>query len=156
VKANKATSEYADPKELSFNVTLKSKTEFTGVNGVVRSLTKGGILYQYRMTGSFNNYTDLTSVVFALIQGDALYYHYDTTLPSSAKGMRAWFVNESTDATTSRPAVSFDDDEITGIRMVGTSDAQTTEMYDLQGRAVNGQSVRRGLYIRGGKKMFVK
>ena len=84
MKANKATSEYADPKELSFNVTLKSKTEFTGVNGVVRSLTKGGILYQYRMTGSFNNYTDLTSVVVVNV---ATTHHICIGSPGDSKGL---------------------------------------------------------------------
>ena len=109
---------------------------------------------KYTMQGTYAGTTDLSDVVFALIQGDKYYYH-NTGKASSAKAFRAIFVNESTieDEATSRLTFNLDN-EATAIKEVKEQQA-TGRYYDLQGRQVQ-QGTKKGFYIRDGKKVVVK
>ncbi len=110
---------------------------------------------RYTMEGSYAAETDLTNVVFALIQGNKFFYH-NTGKDSSAKAFRAWFVNESTDAeTAARLRFDLGDDETTGIKSIANDADSLTATYDLQGRVVK-TAAKKGLYIKNGKKMVVK
>jgi len=46
------------------------------------------------------------------------------------------------------------DDNATGIQEVHQSAAESTTVFDLQGRCVNPSMVRRGIYIQNGKKVL--
>ena len=48
------------------------------------------------------------------------------------------------------------DDDPTGITQHITPDTQQQDWYTLDGRRINGQPTKRGIYIRGGKKYVVK
>lgn len=109
--------------------------------------------YTYTMTGSYAASTDLSNVVFALIQGDNYFYH-NTGKPSSAKAFRAWFVNESTDEAGSRISFNFGDDVITGINEVQTNGQDAEAVYNLQGQRV--VNAKKGLFIQNGKKVVIK
>lgn len=109
--------------------------------------------YTYTMTGSYAASTDLSNVVFALIQGDQYFYH-NTGKPSSAKAFRAWFVNESTDEAGSRISFNFGDDVITGINEVQTNGQDAEAVYNLQGQRV--VNAKKGLFIQNGKKVVIK
>ena len=127
-------------------------------NAAVKPVTytaEGNENIRYTMQSSYKAETDLTDVVFALIQGNKFFYH-NTGKPSSAKAFRAWFVNESTDAeTAARLRFDLGDDETTGIKSIANDADSLTATYDLQGRAVK-TAAKKGLYIKNGKKMVVK
>ena len=46
------------------------------------------------------------------------------------------------------------DDNATGIQEVSQTSAESTTVFDLQGRRVNPSMVRRGIYIQNGKKVL--
>ena len=46
------------------------------------------------------------------------------------------------------------DDNATGIQEVSLTSAESTAVFDLQGRRVNPSMVRRGIYIQNGKKVL--
>jgi len=145
VKADEAGSQF------NFGTMLLDNHEVQTVN----KKAEGNENIQYTMTSSYAASTDLTDVTFALINGNKFFYHMAESSSSKAKGMRAWFVNESTDPAGARLSFNLGD-ESTGISQVGVSATEGSQLYDLQGRAVNGNAVRKGLYIRGGKKQIVK
>ena len=127
-------------------------------NAAVKPVTctvEGNENIKYTMQSSYKAETDLTNVVFALIQGNKFFYH-NTGKASSAKAFRAWFVNESTDAAQgARLRFDLGDDETTGIKSIANDADSLTATYDLQGRAVK-TAAKKGLYIKNGKKMVVK
>jgi hypothetical protein len=145
VKADQAGSEF------DFGTMILNKHQVQPVT----KKAEGNENIQYTMTSSYAASTDLTDVTFALINGNKFFYHMAESSSSKAKGMRAWFVNESTDPAGARLSFNLGD-ESTGISQVGVSATEGSQLYDLQGRAVNGNAVRKGLYIRGGKKQIVK
>lgn len=67
------------------------------------------------------------------------------------KGFRAYF---HLPASSGIKTLGFDEDEATGIFGIEANEAQQ-EIYDLQGRKVNGP-LTKGIYIVNGKKTFVK
>ena len=54
-----------------------------------------------------------------------------------------------------RPATIVIANDVTGINNITVSDNADKNMYDLQGRKVNGQSLNKGIYIINGKKILV-
>ena len=60
----------------------------------------------------------------------------------------------SNDPATSRATWIFLDEEVTGIQNVSCFSREANAIFDLQGRSVN--TLKSGLYIKNGKKVFVK
>lgn len=48
------------------------------------------------------------------------------------------------------------DDVLTGISAINNGQVNTENWYDLNGRKVNGQTLKKGVYVRNGKKIVVK
>lgn len=55
-----------------------------------------------------------------------------------------------------RLAIFYDDGQTTGINGTGRADADSCEVFDLQGRAVGNVPLTKGVYIKNGKKVVVK
>jgi len=105
------------------------------------------------------------------LNNNKFYYSVGKT---KSKAFRAyfWFENvlEDLSSASSRITLHFlDGSESTGVECVATKSQQTGTTYDLQGRIVNGQSsmvngqssmvngqLKRGLYVRNGKKVIIK
>jgi hypothetical protein len=158
-----ATLEFEDATDVQAGKPFMMKADEAGtsytINGVLLPATglqpvsqeSGDVKYTF--TGSYAASTDLSNVVFALIQGDKYFYH-NTGKPSSAKAFRAWFVNESTDEAGSRISFNFGDDVITGINEVQTNGQDAEAVYNLQGQRV--VNAKKGLFIQNGKKVVIK
>lgn len=163
VTDGKATLDFEDATDVQAGKPFMMKADEAGtsytINGVLLPATglqpvsqeSGDVKYTF--TGSYAASTDLSSVVFALIQGDKYFYH-NTGKPSSAKAFRAWFVNESTDEAGSRISFNFGDDVITGINEVQTNGQDAEAVYNLQGQRV--VNAKKGLFIQNGKKVVIK
>jgi hypothetical protein len=48
------------------------------------------------------------------------------------------------------------EDETTAIRPLRKANAESSVYYDLNGRAVNGNNLKPGIYVKNGKKVVVK
>lgn len=163
VTDGKATLEFEDATVVKAGKPFMMKADEAGtsytINGVLlpaaglQTVSQESGDVKYTFTGSYAATTDLSSVVFALIQGDKYYYH-NTGKSSSAKAFRAWFVNESTDEAGSRISFNFGDDVITGINEVQTNGQDAEAVYNLQGQRV--VNAKKGLFIQNGKKVVIK
>lgn len=163
VTDGKATLDFEDATDVQAGKPFMMKADEAGtsytINGVLlpaaglQPVSKESGDVKYTFTGSYAATTDLSSVVFALIQGDQYFYH-NTGKPSSAKAFRAWFVNESTDEAGSRISFNFGDDVITGINEVLTNGQDAEAVYNLQGQRV--VNAKKGLFIQNGKKVVIK
>lgn len=60
------------------------------------------------------------------------------------------------DQNTPSYTLNFDDSTVTGIKDISVSDATNGAIYDLLGHKVNATNVKSGIYIKGGKKIFIK
>lgn len=158
-----ATLEFEDANDVKAGKPFMMKADEAGtsytISGVLlpaaelQPVSKESGDVKYTFTGSYAASTDLSNVVFALIQGDKYFYH-NTGKPSSAKAFRAWFVNESTDEAGSRISFNFGDDVITGINEVQTNGQDAEAVYNLQGQRV--VNAKKGLFIQNGKKVVIK
>ena len=163
VTDGKATLEFEDATVVKAGKPFMMKADEAGtsytISGVLlpatglQPVSKESGDVKYTFTGSYAASTDLSNVVFALIQGDKYYYH-NTGKSSSAKAFRAWFVNESTDEAGSRISFNFGDDVITGINEVQTNGQDAEAVYNLQGQRV--VNAKKGLFIQNGKKVVIK
>lgn len=163
VTDGKATLDFEDANVVKAGKPFMMKADEAGtsytISGVLlpaaelQTVSKESGDVKYTFTGSYAASTDLSNVVFALIQGDKYFYH-NTGKPSSAKAFRAWFVNESTDEAGSRISFNFGDDVITGINEVQTNGQNAEAVYNLQGQRV--VNTKKGLFIQNGKKVVIK
>lgn len=67
--------------------------------------------------------------------------------------MRAYLQGSGGEA---RLGIFYDDGQTTGINGTGRADADSCEVFDLQGRAVGNVPLTKGVYIKNGKKVVVK
>ena len=74
---------------------------------------------------------------------------------ASIKGFRAYFQLPAT-ADASNISMNFDGEIITGISMVQTADTDASQVYDIAGRKAVEKSLRKGVYIKNGRKYIVK
>ena len=106
----------------------------------------------------FGTYTKTTVPEENLfLSGNRFWYSTGNTL---TKGLRGYFefrdvLDAYYDATAARITMSFDEDTTTGISAMEQSASTSDHYYDLQGRPVT-ISVKKGIYLKKGKKIVVK
>lgn len=86
--------------------------------------------------------------------GDLGFFYYKGTVPIPP--YRAYLTYEWVADANQYLLFSVVDDDPTGITQHITPDTQQQDWYTLDGRRINGQPTKRGIYIRGGKKYVVK
>jgi hypothetical protein len=86
--------------------------------------------------------------------GDLGFFYYKGTVPIPP--YRAYLTYEWVSNANQYLLFSIVDDDPTGITQHPTPDTQQQDWYTLDGRRINGQPAKRGIYIRGGKKYVVK
>ena len=74
---------------------------------------------------------------------------------ASLKGYRAFF-ELPTGVDASMITMNFDGDIITGINAIQILDSSVGNVYDIGGRKMSGSSLRKGIYIKEGRKYIVK
>ncbi len=87
-------------------------------------------------------------------KGDLGFFYYKGTVPIPP--YRAYLTYEWVANANQYLLFSIVDDDPTGITQHITPDTQQQDWYTLDGRRINGQPTKRGIYIRGGKKYVVK
>ncbi len=123
-----------------------------GTDLAPQSYTENDVTYSFQ--GTYAN-TNLAGKTFALIQGSHIYNYDGTETSVNAKTFRAYFLNETPEASESK-LYGFDLGDIeTGITEVKRkANGNADKMFDLQGRSV--KNAAKGLYIKNGKKVIVK
>ncbi len=123
-----------------------------GTDLAPQSYTESDVTYSFQ--GTYAN-TNLAGKTFALIQGSHIYNYDGTETSVNAKTFRAYFLNETPEASESK-LYGFDLGDIeTGITEVKrNANGNADTMFDLQGRSV--KNAAKGLYIKNGKKVIVK
>ncbi len=123
-----------------------------GTDLAPQSYTESDVTYSFQ--GTYAN-TNLAGKTFALIQGSHIYNYDGTETSVNAKTFRAYFLNETPEASESK-LYGFDLGDIeTGITEVKrNANGNADKMFDLQGRSV--KNAAKGLYIKNGKKVIVK
>ena len=86
--------------------------------------------------------------------GELGFFYYKGTVPIPP--YRAYLTYEWVANANQYLLFSIVDDDPTGITQHITPDTQQQDWYTLDGRRINGQPTKRGIYIRGGKKYVVK
>gem|GEM_PF-2289770 len=86
--------------------------------------------------------------------GELGFFYYKGTVPIPP--YRAYLTYEWVANANQYLLFSIVDDDPTGITQHPTPDTQQQDWYTLDGRRINGQPAKRGIYIRGGKKYVVK
>jgi hypothetical protein len=86
--------------------------------------------------------------------GELGFFYYKGTVPIPP--YRAYLTYEWVSNANQYLLFSIVDDDPTGITQHPTPDTQQQDWYTLDGRRINGQPAKRGIYIRGGKKYVVK
>ena len=96
-------------------------------------------------------------VLYLGVNDDESYLYYPSE-DMSIGSCRAHFKlnNGITDGQLSNGARLFFGDETTGISSVTSFSMEKSEWFDLQGRQLQGEPTRKGLYIHGGRKTVVK
>ena len=109
----------------------------------------------YDLAGKFKGVLAKTKVPDKglFISGNKFYYSTGNT---NIMAFRGWFelaaiLNE--EVATSR--ICFNFDEATGIQKVNGNSVNMEDTYDLQGRRVT-KALKKGLYIKNGKKTVIK
>ena len=87
-------------------------------------------------------------------KGELGFFYYKGTVPIPP--YRAYLTYEWVADANQYLLFSIVDDDPTGITQHPTPDTQQQDWYTLDGRRINGQPAKRGIYIRGGKKYVVK
>jgi hypothetical protein len=87
-------------------------------------------------------------------KGELGFFYYKGTAPIPP--YRAYLTYEWVANANQYLLFSIVDDDPTGITQHITPDTQQQDWYTLDGRRINGQPTKRGIYIRGGKKYVVK
>ena len=109
-----------------------------------------------KLTGTLVKTTIPTDGLF--LNGNQFWY---STGKSTAKAFRCWFelgavLDKETDFS-SRIFLHFDDSETTGISLIPSPSLRGEgSMYTLDGRQIQRSTLRKGVYVRNGKKMIVK
>ncbi|MBR0048273.1 MAG: hypothetical protein IJP74_02995, partial [Prevotella sp.] len=104
-------------------------------------------------TGS---YVPMTIDEECLFLSDGKFWY--STGKTAMKGYRAYFyfqdvlADYSGSASSARISMRFDDGTTTGVGSIDNGETASDSYYDLQGRKIE-KPVRKGLYIRGGKKV---
>jgi len=137
--------------------TTRDITSFN-VDGVTISATAddvSGKETNYDLAGKFKGVLAKTKVPDKglFISGNKFYYSTGNT---NIMAFRGWFelaaiLNE--EVATSR--ICFNFDEATGIQKVNGNSVNMEDTYDLQGRRVT-KALKKGLYIKNGKKTVIK
>ena len=129
--------------------------DLDGVNISETTTDVTGIETTYELNGKFKGTLAKTKVPekCLFISGNKFYYSEGKT---NIKAFRGWFELQA----VLNEAVSFDapiyinlDGETTGVKTMKAVDNEN--YYDLQGRRVS-EPTKKGLYIRGNKKVFIK
>jgi hypothetical protein len=138
--------------------TTRDITSFN-VDGVNISATADDVSGEetnYDLAGKFKGVLAKTKVPDKglFISGNKFYYSTGNT---NIMAFRGWFelaaiLNEEV-ATSSR--ICFNFDEATGIQKVNGNSVNMEDTYDLQGRRVT-KALKKGLYIKNGKKTVIK
>lgn len=107
--------------------------------------------------GSFTgSYVPMTIEEGNLFLSDGKFWY--STGKTAMKGYRAYFyfqdvlADYSGSASSARISMRFDDGTTTGVGSIDNGETASDSYYDLQGRKIE-KPVRKGLYIRGGKKV---
>ena len=104
----------------------------------------------------FDFYNDATSYPLFL-SGNKFYYATDKTM--HMKAFRAYFDFDDylaeAEGTTSRVTMNFNS-EASGINDTNHETTTNNRYYDLQGRRIGNSQLKKGLYIRNGKKEIIK
>lgn len=120
----------------------------------LQNVNKKSTNADFTFTGTYSATTDLQAVSFVLIQGDKLYSHDANSSGTTAKSMRAYFVNNATEGAKSLNILFDLDGETTAITEVKDNSQTTQTYYDMQGRRI--LKPVKGLYIQNGKKVVIK
>ena len=120
----------------------------------LQNVNKKSTNADFTFTGTYSATTDLQAVSFVLIQGDKLYSHDANSSETTAKSMRAYFVNNATEGAKSLNILFDLDGETTAIIKVKDNSQTTQNYYDMQGRRI--LKPVKGLYIQNGKKVVIK
>ena len=130
------------------NVKIVDAVSPTNVTDVEYDVLEG------RFTGTFVKTKIPENGLF--ISNNQFWYSTGNT---TITAFRAWFdldIVLNQEIELSRITLNFtDDSEATGIQSAAIKERQTEQVYDLQGRPVNGQ-LKKGLYIKNGHKELVK
>ena len=79
------------------------------------------------------------------------------TATGEMKGFRGYFVMHEAAAGAREFVIDFGDGEISGIQLIeNTNRTNDTNVYDLQGRKLDGKPTQKGVYIVNGKKVVIK
>ena len=107
--------------------------------------------------GSFTgSYVPMTIDEECLFLSDGKFWY--STGKTAMKGYRAYFyfqdvlADYSGSASSARISMRFADGTTTGVGSIDNGETESDSYYDLQGRKIE-KPVRKGLYIRGGKKI---
>ena len=107
--------------------------------------------------GSFTgSYVPMTIDEECLFLSDGKFWY--SAGKTAMKGYRAYFyfqdvlADYSGSASSARISMRFDDGTTTGVGSIDNGETASDSYYDLQGRKIE-KPVRKGLYIRGGKKV---
>lgn len=120
----------------------------------LQNVNKKSTNADFTFTGTYSATTDLQAVSFVLIQGDKLYSHEANSSATTAKSMRAYFANNTTEGAKSLNILFDLDGETTAITEVKNNSQTTQTYYDMQGRRI--LKPVKGLYIQNGKKVVIK
>ena len=125
----------------------------------VESTTAG--LESVQMVGCYSPVSVTADDKSILFLGDANTLYY-STIDRQIRSCRAYFsvpyIKNNAGAKARAFALSFDDEEVTGIKMFNGSGslAQDDAWYSLDGVRLSGKPTQRGLYINNGKKVVIK
>lgn len=161
-----ATLKFVDAENIKagvpvlIKVTAPAKGNTYALNNVwlpgtaLQNVNKKSTNADFTFTGTYSATTDLQAVSFVLIQGDKLYSHEANSSATTAKSMRAYFANNTTEGAKSLNILFDLDGETTAITEVKNNSQTTQTYYDMLGRRI--LKPVKGLYIQNGKKVVIK